>query len=52
MLIDTNNFKHLKFEEIKGEHIVSLVDATNYKIVKGYGVNMLAAINDLHSNLI
>lgn len=52
MIIETNSIEHLKFEEINGEHIVSLIDTTNFVILKGYGETMVEAINDLHSNLI
>lgn len=45
-------FEHLKFEHQSDEHIVTLVDAEGYKIIRGYGSSITEAINDLHHNLI
>lgn len=45
-------FKHLMFEEENDEHIVSLIDVKGYKIARGYGTTIIAAINDLHHNFI
>lgn len=45
-------FKHLRFEIEKEEYMVTLVDAENYKIIRGYGNSIIEAINDLHHNLI
>ncbi len=44
--------KHLKFQRVKNEFIVTLVDEQEYEILKGYGNSVPAAINDLHSNLL
>ena len=52
LTIDIQQLKHLKFEKINGEHVVTLVDTTGYSIISGYGKNVLAAINDLHSGLL
>jgi hypothetical protein len=46
------DLKHLKFEMREGEYIVTLIDQTEYEIIKGYGQSIVDAINDLHSNLI
>ncbi len=51
-LISTIEFEHLKFENHCDEHIVTLVDAKGYKIIRGYGNSIADAINDLHHNLI
>jgi len=50
--IGIHHLKHLKFEKLDGEHMVTLVDVTGYEILKGYGNNFVEAINDLHSNLL
>lgn len=50
--VDTDQLKHLKFEESNGKYTVSLVDSTGYEIVKGYGNSVIEAINDLHSCLV
>lgn len=50
--ISTSEFKNLKFEYIKNEHVVALVDKQGYEIIKGYGVTTIDAINDLHNSLI
>jgi len=51
-LISTVEFEHLMFENQSDEHIVTLVDAEGYKILRGYGKSIGEAINDLHNNLI
>ncbi len=43
---------HLKFEIKNGEHVVTLIDESEYEIIKGYGTSIAEAINDLHSNLL
>lgn len=50
--VDINQLRHIQFEHIKNEYIVSLVDSTGYEIVKGYGSTVIEAINDLHSGLV
>jgi hypothetical protein len=50
--IGIHHMKHLKFEKLDEEHVVTLVDVTGYEILKGYGDNYIEAINDLHSNLL
>lgn len=44
--------EHLMLEVKKGEYIVTLVDATGYKIIRGYGKCAIEALNDMHHNLI
>lgn len=50
--INIKEFEHLLFEIEKEEHVVSLVDAKGYKIIRGYGASFIEAINDMHHNLI
>ena len=45
-------FKHLRFSLENEEHIVSLIDAQGYEILRGYGNSIIEAMNDLHHNLI
>jgi len=45
-------FEHLKFENQRDQHMVTLVDSEGFEIVKGYGKSIADAINDLHHNLI
>ena len=49
--IGIHHMKHLKFEKLDDEHVVTLVDVTGYEILKGYGRDFVEAINDLHQNL-
>ena len=51
-ILSQADLKHLKFEMRKGEYIVTLIDKSEYEILKGYGQSIVDAINDLHSNLI
>lgn len=51
-LIPTSEFKNLKFEFVNGEYIVSLIDKEGFEIIKGYGISIIEAINDLHHNLL
>lgn len=44
--------KHLKFEYINNEYVATLIDSSGYEIIKGYGNEIIEAINDLHSNLL
>jgi len=48
----TDQFKHLKFEKLNNEHVVTLIDSKGYEIVKGYGSTQIEAMNDLHSTLL
>jgi len=50
--INIIELEHLILEIEKGEHIVTLVDAKGYKIIRGYGKSTVEAINDMHHNLI
>ena len=52
LTISVYEMKHLQFDKINGEHIISLVDAKGHKILSGYGDTVIAAINDLHSGLL
>lgn len=47
-----SKFKHLRFEIDNEAHIVSLVDADGFEILRGYGSSILEAMNDMHHNLI
>ncbi|WP_299526637.1 hypothetical protein [uncultured Lutibacter sp.] len=49
---NSNLLKHLKFELINKEHVVSLIDSDGYEIVRGYGNTAIEALNDMHSNLL
>ena len=49
--VNTKEFEHLMLEVEKGEHVVTLVDAEGYKIIRGYGNSAIEAINDMHDNL-
>ena len=50
--IEVSELKHLRFIMDDGEQVAILVDGTGHEIIKGYGNNIVAAINDLHRNLI
>ena len=50
--INLSELKNLRFEYIKNEYVVTLVDNLGFKILKGYGNSIVDAINDLHQNLI
>ena len=50
--VDLSQLKHLKFEVYNGEYTVSLIDATEYEIVRGYGNTVIEALNDLHAGLV
>ena len=50
--IELSELKNLKVEFIKNEYVVTLVDDQEYEILKGYGISIASAINDLHRNLI
>lgn len=47
-----DKLEHLKISVSNGEYEVSLIDTSNYEIVRGYGKTIIEAINDLHSNLV
>ena len=51
-ILSQADLKHLKFEMRKDEYIVTLIDQSEYEIIKGYGQSIVDAINDMHSNLI
>lgn len=44
--------KYVKVECFDNEYIATLVDTDQYEIIKGYGRSPIAAINDVHENLI
>ena len=48
----TTKLKHLKFEQINNEYVATLIDSSGYEIIKGYGREIIEAINDLHCNLL
>ncbi|WP_157614247.1 hypothetical protein [Pseudotamlana agarivorans] len=50
--INLSELKNLRFEYIKNEYVVTLVDNLGFEILKGYGISITEAINDLHQNLI
>ena len=50
--INIMEFEHLMLEIEKGQHVVTLVDAEGYKIIRGYGNSAIEAINDMHDNLV
>ena len=50
--VNLTDFEHLMLEIEKREHIVTLIDAKGYKIIRGYGKSTIEAINDMHHNLI
>lgn len=50
--IQTSALKHLKFEEFGNKSVVTLLDAEEFEILKGYGKTIEDAINDLHQNLL
>lgn len=49
---NTERLIHLKFEKINHEYVVTLIDQTGYEIIKGYGNEIIEAINDMYSNLL
>ena len=49
---NTDQLKNLKFEKLNNEFIVTLIDSAEYEIIRGYGKTIIAAINDLHHNLL
>ena len=51
-VIKISEFKNLKFEYIKNKYVATLIDNQGFEILKGYGVSITKAINDLHHNLI
>ncbi len=51
-IIAIHKLKNLKFEIINNEYVISLIDKEGYEIIKGYGVSIIEAINDLHHNLL
>ena len=50
--IDIDQLKHVKVEYKNSEYSVTLVDAAEYEIVKGYGNTVIEALNDLHAGLV
>jgi hypothetical protein len=49
--IDITEIPNLKVEYIQKEYIVTLVDDQQFEIIKGYGLTLANALNDLLSNL-
>jgi hypothetical protein len=50
--INLSELKNLKVEYFKNEYVVTLIDDHNYEILKGYGLSITDAINDLFRSLI
>lgn len=46
------DLKYLTFQMQKDMHMVTLIDAKGFEILKGYGNTRVEALNDLHNNLI
>ncbi len=46
------HLKYLKFEVDNGIYTVTLNDLSGYDIVRGYGVTVVEALNDMHRGLI
>ncbi len=51
-LIDAKELSNLKIEFLDSEYVVTLIDHSNFEILKGYGKSIVTAINDLHENLV
>lgn len=51
-LIDPKELSNLKIEFSNSAYTVTLVDQSKIEILKGYGDNIVSAINDMHDNLI
>ena len=49
--IPISELKNLKIEFFNKNYIVTLIDKQNFEIIKGDGLTIVEAINDLHSNL-
>ncbi|WP_026932615.1 hypothetical protein [Christiangramia echinicola] len=43
--------QHIKWEYIEQEYVATLIDTDGFEILKGYGLSIIKAINDLHNNL-
>ncbi len=50
--IDITQLSNLKIEHLDREYIITLVDGSNTEILKGYGISVVSALNDLHNNLL
>ncbi len=48
----STHLKHLKFDLDKGLYTATLYDLSGYAIVKGFGITIIEAINDMHRGLI
>lgn len=49
--INISELKNLKVEYIQNEYVVTLIDDQQFEIIKGYGITITIAINDLLNNL-
>jgi len=47
-----NQLEHVWFELTYHEYVVSLIDASGYEIVRGFGNSKIEVINDLHCSLL
>ncbi len=44
----STHLKYLKFEKDKGLYTTTFYDLSGYAKVKGYGITIIEALNDLH----
>jgi len=51
-LIDPKELNNLKIEFSNSAYTVTLIDQSQIEILKGYGDNIVSAINDMHHNLL
>ncbi len=51
-VIDVFQLKNLKIELNNSEYSIALIDKGSYEIVKGYGITIEEAMNDLHHRLL
>ena len=50
--INPFELEHLKIEVLNSKYVVALIDMSGNEILKGYGVTIIEAINNLHSTLL
>ena len=50
-VLKLSELKNLKVELIDREYVLTLVDDQEYEVIKGYGVSISSAFNDLLHNL-
>jgi len=49
--IKITELEHLKIEFTNQEYTAILIDSEGFEMLKGYGISVINAINDLHKNL-